>query len=176
MEYWKTFAKTIKIVLMDCDGVLTDTGMYYSAEGDMLKRFCTHDGMGIKLLQEAGIKSGIITGEKTQSIVQRANKLGMEYTILGSSHKLKAAQDICKAEGISLEEAAFIGDDINDVELLRAVSLAACPSNARPQVKQIPNILHLSARGGDGAVREFCDFILESRGFQIADMPVPNSQ
>jgi 3-deoxy-D-manno-octulosonate 8-phosphate phosphatase (KDO 8-P phosphatase) len=176
MEYWKELAKTIKIVLMDCDGVLTDTGMYYGPDGDVLKRFCTHDGMGIKLLQKAGIKSGIITGELTKSIVQRANKLGMEFIKLGSSHKLKSALEICEQEGISLSDIAYIGDDINDVELLREVALAACPANARPQVKKIPNIMQLNARGGDGAVREFCDFVLESRGFEQVDLHMADSQ
>jgi 3-deoxy-D-manno-octulosonate 8-phosphate phosphatase (KDO 8-P phosphatase) len=176
MTYWKEIARQIKIVLMDCDGVLTDTGMYYGPQGDMMKRFSTHDGLGIKLLQKAGIKSGIITGETTPHITHRAEKLKMDYVCLGSADKLKAAQDICEKENISLAEIAFIGDDINDMGLLKAAGLSACPPNARPQVKSLPGILHLQTKGGEGAVRELCDFILDARGFELFDLHEANIQ
>lgn len=161
----KATFKPIKLFLSDVDGVLTDAGMYYSENGDELKKFNTHDGMGFYLLREAGIKTGIITTENTKIVDNRARKLKVDYLYQGKRNggKLAVAKEICHKEGITLEEVAYIGDDINCFELLSSVGLAACPANALPKIKSIPGILHLGEKGGDGAVREFVDWILETR-------------
>ncbi|SBW05341.1 acylneuraminate cytidylyltransferase [uncultured Dysgonomonas sp.] len=149
----------IKLFLTDVDGVLTDAGMYYSENGDELKKFNTRDGMGIRLLKENGIKTGIITSENTKIVENRAKKLNVDYLYQGkiSGGKLDAAKDICKKESITLQEVAYIGDDLNCFDLLSNVGLAACPSDAVDKVKGIPNIKILNKRGGEGVVREFID-------------------
>lgn len=152
----------IKLFLTDVDGVLTDAGMYYSENGDELKKFNTHDGMGMKMLREAGIKTGIITTENTKIVENRARKLNVDYLYQGrrDGGKLAVAQEICAKEGITLHEVAYVGDDINCFELLSSVGVAACPANALPKIKGIPGILHLEKKGGEGAVREFVEWIL----------------
>lgn len=152
----------IKLFLSDVDGVLTDAGMYYTENGDELKKFNTHDGMGFRLLREAGIKTGIVTSENTQIVERRAAKLKVDFLYQGARNggKLDAAKDICSKLNISLNEVAYIGDDINCFELLGAVGYAACPANSVDVIKQIPGIKLLSRKGGDGAVREFADHIL----------------
>ena len=154
---------TIKVFLSDVDGVMTDAGMYYTESGDEYKKFNTHDGMGFNLIQKAGIKIGIVTTENTKMVERRATKLKMDYLYQGKGFggKLDAALDICKKEGISLQQVAYIGDDVNCIELLKAVGLAACPANAISKVKAIDGIIHLQKSGGDGAVREFIDMILD---------------
>lgn len=160
----KVVAKTVKLFLSDVDGVLTDAGMYYSESGDELKKFNTHDGMGFRLLREAGIKTGIITTENTKIVENRARKLNVDFLYQGrrDGGKLAVAKEICSNEGITLDEVAYIGDDINCFELLSAVGCAACPANALPKIKTIPGILQLQKCGGDGAVREFVEWILKN--------------
>lgn len=153
--------KKIKLFLSDVDGVLTDGGMYYSEKGDELKKFNTRDGMAFQMLREAGIKTGIITSEETAIVANRARKLKIDYLCQGKRDggKLAAAVEICQKEGISLEEVAYIGDDINCYELLSVVGMAACPSDACDKVKNIPNIHVLSRRGGDACVREMVEIL-----------------
>lgn len=152
----------IKLFLSDVDGVMTDAGMYYTESGDEFKKFNTHDGMGFQLLREAGIKTGIITTENTKIVERRAAKLKVDYLYQGKGfgNKLQAALEICAKENISIQEVAYIGDDINCIELLSAVGFAACPANAVERVKAIPNIMLLTKNGGDGAVREFVHILL----------------
>ena len=152
----------IKLFLTDVDGVLTDGGMYYSETGDELKKFNTRDGMGFHLLREAGIKSGIITTENTQIVERRAAKLKVDYVYQGKNTggKLQTALEICRKEGITLAEAAYIGDDINCYDLLCNVGMAACPADAVEKIKTIPNIKILHKKGGEGVVREFIEIIL----------------
>jgi YrbI family 3-deoxy-D-manno-octulosonate 8-phosphate phosphatase len=154
--------KNIKLFLSDVDGVLTDAGMYYTESGDELKKFNTHDGMGFTILRQRGIKTGFITSEATRIVSRRAEKLKIDYLYQGTWKKLEAALDICQKEGITLEETAYIGDDINCKELLSNVGVAACPANALPEIKAIPNIIQLEKKGGDGAVREFIELLLAS--------------
>ena len=160
----KKLKKKIKLVLSDVDGVLTDGGMYYSQKGDELKKFNTRDGMGFQLLREAGIKTGIITSENTKIVDNRAKKLKVEYLFQGKREggKLTAAIEICQKEGIELEEVAYIGDDINCIQVLSKVGLAACPKNASKKVKAIPNIIVLNSNGGEGVLRELVELILEN--------------
>lgn len=164
----------IKLFMSDVDGVLTDAGMYYSENGDELKKFCTHDGMGIKLLKEKGVKVGIITTEDRQLNRNRANKLKLDYHFHGETNKLETIKNLCKELNISLSEVAYIGDDVNDFELLSAVGLAACPANSVEKIKNIPNIIHLTKKGGEGAVREFIEMILSVKSDALNGVEVLN--
>ena len=174
----------VKLFLTDVDGCLTDGGMYYSAEGDELKRFCVYDGMGMVLLQKAGIRCGILTSERTPLVVNRARKLGLDYLFMGvgskvsrstclryapataepqeipAMTKLEAAKTLCGELGITLENVCFVGDDVNDIDLLEAVGFPCCPPNARPEVLAIPGIHITRTPGGQGAIRELTDEIL----------------
>lgn len=156
--------RTIKLFLADVDGTLTDAGMYYCENGEEFKKFNTHDGKGFELLRKAGIKTGIITSENTKMVANRAKKMKVDYLYQGLEHKgkLDIAREICKKENISLDEVAYIGDDVNCKELLQSVGLAACPSNALEEIKNISNIIKLSKKGGDGAVREFVGRIIKN--------------
>lgn len=160
--------KEIKLFLTDVDGCLTDGGMYYTAEGDVMKRFCVYDGMGMVLLRKAGIACGILTSENSPIVKARAEKLKLDYLYLGVGSKdhagcltkLEAAKRICDKMGITLEEVCYVGDDVNDLDLLSAVGLPCCPPNARPEVLAVPGIHMLKTRGGEGAIREIADEIL----------------
>ena len=153
--------KTIKLFLSDVDGTLTDGGMYYSESGDELKKFNTRDGMGFQLLREAGIKTGIITSEDTHIVVNRAKKLKVDFLHQGKRNggKLVVAKEICGQLGITLDEVAYIGDDINCMELLEAVGVKACPGDACEEVKDIPGMMVMKKNGGEGCVREFIEII-----------------
>jgi len=154
----------IKLFLTDVDGVLTDAGMYYSENGDELKKFNTHDGKGLELLRNAGIKTGIITSENTKLVSRRAKKLKVDYLYQGKhgKGKLDVAKEICALEDITLSEISYIGDDINCIELLSAAGFAACPADALLAVKKVEGITLLNKKGGAGVVREFADLILAS--------------
>ncbi|MBT3611426.1 MAG: acylneuraminate cytidylyltransferase [Flavobacteriales bacterium] len=159
-EYKSNFNK-IKLLLSDVDGVLTDAGMYYTENGDEFKKFCTYDGMGFQLLQKTGIKVGILTTEDRSLNKRRANKLGLDFDFHGAKDKLKTVKDLCIKENITIDEVAYIGDDINCFSLLSNVGIAACPNNAMDKIKAIPNIIQLNKNGGDGVVREFAELILK---------------
>jgi len=146
----------IKLVLTDCDGVLTDGGMYYDNNGNEFKKFNAKDGMGFSLLKDNNILVGIITGEENNIILNRANKLNVDYLIMGSKNKL---EDVKKLN-IDFKNIAYIGDDINDYDLLNSVRLKACPNDANDNIKQIKNIFVLKNNGGNAAFREFVDLIL----------------
>ncbi|OHX65697.1 acylneuraminate cytidylyltransferase [Flammeovirga pacifica] len=151
--------KKIKLILSDVDGVLTDAGMYYSENGDELKKFNTRDGMAFQLCREAGLKTGIITSENTELVTRRGKKMKLDFVVQGKAHggKLNTAISICKELNISLDEVAYIGDDINCKELLSKVGLAACPNDAMKSIQSIHNIIILEKQGGEGCVREFVE-------------------
>ena len=150
------------LFLSDVDGTLTDGGMYYGPEGEVLKKFNTRDGMGFQLLREKGIKTALVTSEDNPYVAARGRKLKVDHVIQGRSFggKVEAIREICLREGISLSEVAYIGDDINCLELLREVGFAACPSDADPLVKAIPCIYISPLKGGEGCVRDFIRKIL----------------
>lgn len=152
----------VKLFLTDIDGTLTDGGMYYSENGDELKKFNTRDGMGLKLLQEKGIKVGIITSENRDLNFRRAEKLNVDFFKQGvcNGGKLQVAKSICQELHITLDEVAYIGDDVNCFELLSSVGVAACPCDASNEIKNIPGIRILTLKGGGGCVREFCNLII----------------
>jgi len=157
------FPCNIRLFLSDVDGTLTDAGMYYDQHGNELKKFNTHDGKGFELLRMCGIKTGILTSEKTSIVERRAKKLQIDYLVQDVSNKgkLGVASELCNQLGISLSEVAYIGDDINCRELLEAVGCAACPADALSSIKAIPGIRVLNASGGHGAVRELIDYLLK---------------
>src|SRR5439155_24729498 len=151
--------KRVRLVAMDVDGVLTDAGMYYSETGDELKKFNTRDGMGIKLLQAAGLVTAFITKEKTAIVERRGQKLAVPEVHQGIDDKLAALTTLVKKYGLSLDQVAYIGDDVNDLVALRAVGLSAGPAEAMPAVLQAVHYV-CKKKGGEGAVRELADLIL----------------
>lgn len=146
----------VKLLVSDVDGVLTDGSMYYTENGDEIKRFHTYDGMAFVLLREKGIRTALITSEDTQMVANRAKKLKIDYLYQGRRHggKLAAIREICEEMNIGLEDVLYIGDDINCREALQAVGFAFCPANALPDIRELPNVIHLETKGGSGAVRE----------------------
>jgi YrbI family 3-deoxy-D-manno-octulosonate 8-phosphate phosphatase len=155
--------RKIKLLLTDVDGVLTDTGVYYSVSGEELKRFSLRDGMGVERLKKlVKVKTGIISGEKSLLVRKRADKLEIEELHLGIKNKLKVLKSICKTNELNFEEIAYIGDDVNDLEVIEVVGLSACPADAMKEVKEKVDII-LEKNGGHGAFREFAEIIIESK-------------
>lgn len=152
----------IKCVLTDNDGVLTDGGMYYSENGDELKKFNTKDGMGFRLLREAGIITGIITGENIELVKRRAEKMKADVVYLGIQNKLDIIDKICSKYNLNYEEIAYIGDDINDLEVVRTVGLGCSVYDGMECVKEAAKII-TKAKGGEGAVREVAEMILREK-------------
>lgn len=155
--------KKAKLFLTDVDGVLTDGGMYYAEDRAEGKKFNAHDGMGLQMIRRRGIKTGFITSEKTTLVEKRFNKLKLDYLYQGqrAGGKLQSTLEICQKEGIGMDEVAYIGDDVNCLELLSAVGYAACPQDAVATIKQIPGITILSKKGGEGCVREFIEMLFK---------------
>lgn len=144
----------IKLLAMDVDGVLTDGSMYYSEKGDELKKFNTRDGMGIQLLKENGIKIAIITKENTKLVERRAKKLKVDNLFQGVGDKLLALEELKNKYNLDYSEIAYIGDDINDISVLKKVGISICPADAITDVKKVCNYI-AKKKGGEGVVREF---------------------
>jgi N-acylneuraminate cytidylyltransferase len=151
-----------RLLVTDCDGVLTDAGMYYAPDGEALKKFNTRDGMGLRLFREAGGEVALMTGEDSQIAAARAKKLGIDRVYLGCKDKLSTLKTLVAELDIELGEVAFIGDDLNDLEVLQHVGLAACPRDAAPEVRAVASFV-CSRRGGEGCVRELVDALLRDR-------------
>lgn len=162
-------AAKIKWFFCDIDGTLTDGCVYYSQEGEMLKKFSLRDGTGFFLLRQAGIKTGFITTEKSPIVEQRAKKLKIDKYIFGSNHKLEAIQEFASQEGISLENIAFIGDEINDVKLLASCGFGIAVGDAVQRAKDAASLV-CDKYGGAGAFREATEKILELKGISIGDI------
>ncbi len=153
-------AKKIKLLLTDNDGVLTDTGVYYSSRGEEFKRFSIRDGMGVERLRELiSVETGIITGELSGSVKKRAEKLKIKDLYLGTKSKELLLKDILKKHKLKSENIAFIGDDVNDFKLLKLVGLSASPGDALPDIKKIVDYV-CENNGGHGAFREFAELII----------------
>ncbi len=150
----------IKLVITDIDGVWTDGGMYYDQEGNELKKFNTSDSWGVWVLKKKNILLAIMTGEDTQIVRQRAEKLKVDYLYRGVKDKLQTAQQLCDDLDISLEEVAFIGDDLNDYWLLKKVGFSCVPNNAPEYMKKNRNYV-TSKCGGNGAFREFVEHLMK---------------
>ncbi len=153
----------IKLFLTDCDGCLTDGGMYYSEHGDELKKFNTRDGMAFSLLRERGILTGIVTSENVDLNRRRVEKLKLDFYEAGCRDKASAIRKICAEHGIALENVAYVGDDINDLEAIGMVGLGCCPADAIQSVKQHAKYV-AKVNGGDGAIRDVVEYIF---GIQV---------
>jgi 3-deoxy-D-manno-octulosonate 8-phosphate phosphatase (KDO 8-P phosphatase) len=158
-------AKGIKLVLTDVDGVLTDTGVYYSANGEEMKRFSIRDGMGMDLLRDRGVASAMLTREDSPRVASRSKKLGLSYYFPGILDKKAFLPDVLKKTGLKLHELAYIGDDVNDVgimEEIARVGLTACPKDAMPAARKMSHYV-AKAPGGNGAFRDFAEWIMKHR-------------
>ena len=158
-------ALRVRLVLTDCDGVLTDGGVYYSARGEELKRFSFRDGMGVERLGKAGVTTAIVTGESSECVQRRADKLKIRAH-LGVKDKAAKLDEILASHGVSLDAVAYIGDDVNDLgamERVREVGLVAVPEDAMPEVARRAHYVS-RVRGGYGAFRDFAEWILTARG------------
>lgn len=151
--------RDIRLFLTDCDGCLTDGGMYYGPDGEALKKFNTRDGLGFSLLKRAGIKCGILTGENSLSVARRAEKLNLDYLELACEDKLAAAKRICENEGIELSELAYVGDDLNDLELLSEAGMSFAPADGCERARDLAQIV-TAAKGGSGVIREAAETVL----------------
>lgn len=149
----------IKLLVMDVDGTLTDGGVYYSAEGIAMKKFSVYDGMGISLLHQSNIQTMLLSSDTSSIPVKRAEKLNIHHVFIGVKRKSVVLADFLQTVNIKLEEIAFIGDDINDIEVMKMCGFAACPKNANSQVKQCAHFIS-DLHGGEGAVRQLCEMIL----------------
>jgi 3-deoxy-D-manno-octulosonate 8-phosphate phosphatase (KDO 8-P phosphatase) len=158
-------AHRVRLVLTDCDGVLTDTGVYYSDAGGTYRRFSVRDGMGVELLRNAGVATSIISGENSPAILHRATKLSLPFCYLGIKDKAQHLSIICEESGLTESEMAFIGDDVNDLGLLERVGslgLTGAPRDAMPAV--LAAVHHQGDMpGGHGAFRDFAEWILRLR-------------
>jgi 3-deoxy-D-manno-octulosonate 8-phosphate phosphatase (KDO 8-P phosphatase) len=152
----------IRLVAMDVDGVLTDAGMYYTEAGDELKKFNTRDGMGVALVREAGLATAILTRESTKLVERRGAKMRIDHVFIGVTDKLTCMRGLLEQLGLTLDQVAYIGDDVNDYELLCHVGLAAAVRDASRLPKSVAHII-TDAKGGEGAVRELCEIILEAQ-------------
>ena len=156
-------ARHIRLLILDVDGVLTDGGLYYDHAGNVTKRFNVQDGLGIKLLQKAGIEVAIITGRKSGVVAARARDLGIEHVHQGVADKRATLAALLERLGVQWSECAFMGDDLIDLPAMTRCGLAIAPANARPVVKEIAHTV-TEAGGGRGAVREAAELILEAQG------------
>ena len=155
--------KKIKLIGIDVDGVLTDGSLFYSKEGELIKRFNVQDGQGIKLAMAYGIELAIISGRKCDIVQNRADELGFKHLYQHCHDKAKKIKEVCDELKISLSETAFIGDDILDVPAFEVVGLSACPKDAHPSAKNKAKII-TEKNGGQGCVRELIDLILTEQG------------
>ncbi|NMM20375.1 MAG: HAD hydrolase family protein [Rhodoferax sp.] len=156
-------AQGIRVVFFDVDGVLTDGGLHFTEAGETIKRFCTLDGHGLKLLQRAGITPAVITGRDSKPLRLRLAALGIEHVHYGTEDKRPAAELTLTALGLDWCQAAAMGDDWPDLAVMRRCALACAPHNAHIEVKAISHYV-TEASGGDGAVRELCDLLLVASG------------
>jgi len=149
----------IKMLATDVDGVLTDSGMYYSENGEELKKFNTRDGMGMVLLRNAGYKLAIVTSEDTKIVERRAAKLKIVDVLQGVRDKVAAMEILLKRHSLTWEEVAYIGDDVNDLQVLKRAGFAATPADCTEENRKTAHYV-TKKKGGEGCVREVCDMLL----------------
>ena len=155
-------AARIKLLLMDCDGVLTDGRVWLFDDGEEQKGFHTRDGLGIELWHRAGLKSGIISGRKSSAVERRARGLGMEFVVQGVVEKVQAFAETLAKAGVTDEEVAFIGDDLNDIPLMLRSGFGVAVADAAPEARERAHYVTKLA-GGYGAVREVIEVILKAQ-------------
>lgn len=160
-------ARAVRVLFLDVDGVLTDGGLQFSDQGEVLKRFNTLDGHGIKLLQKSGIATAVVTGRDSAPLRLRLQQLGVQHARFGTEDKAPAAQAILEELGLTWSQAAAMGDDWPDLPMLMRSRLACVPANAHPECIARAHMV-TSQRGGHGAVRAVCDVILQAHGAYAA--------
>ena len=158
----KQKCKKIKLIITDVDGVLTDGGMYYSEKGEIMKKFNAKDGMGVELLLQNNIKTVLLTRENSKIVKKRGLKIKAASTITGIQKKELHLETICRKFRVLPKEIAYIGDDVNDVPLLKAVCLAVTPNDGTKEAKSVSHYI-CNLKGGEGAFREFADLIISTR-------------
>jgi YrbI family 3-deoxy-D-manno-octulosonate 8-phosphate phosphatase len=159
-EQWKKKLDKIKLLVLDVDGVMTDGGMYFTESGDQFKKYNTKDGMAVLHLTKNDFQVAIISsGFKSEMVKARSEMLGIQHFYVGRDRKINILTDICKKLTIQLENVAMIGDDINDLEIIKQIGFSACPSDAVDVVKSNVDVI-LNKKGGEGCVREFIDAYL----------------
>jgi 3-deoxy-D-manno-octulosonate 8-phosphate phosphatase (KDO 8-P phosphatase) len=156
-------ASRIKLLLMDCDGVLTDGRIWLFENGEEQKGFHTRDGLGLELWHRAGLKSGIISGRKSKAVERRARGLVMSFVVQGVTEKVQAFKDTVAQAGVTNEEVAFIGDDLNDIPLMLRSGFAVAVADAAPEARERAHYV-TKLNGGQGAVREVIELILKAQG------------
>jgi len=154
--------KKIKLVITDVDGVLTDGGMYYTAKGDVMKKFHVRDGMGVTLLRRNNVPTIIVTKEQTQIVKQWAKRMKIKKLFDGIQDKKKVLHQICNEFKVKENETAYIGDDVNDIDLLKNVGFSACPNDAIDIVKNNSDYV-CNKSGGEGVLREVVEIILSAK-------------
>jgi YrbI family 3-deoxy-D-manno-octulosonate 8-phosphate phosphatase len=152
----------IKLLVLDVDGVLTDAGMYYGEKGEELKKFNTRDGKGIELVRQKGIKVAFITGERSLPVQKRAEKLSVDSLFQGVTDKITTLKELVNSNGMILENVAYIGDDINDLDAMKEAGFSATPADGARELKSIADYICLK-NGGQGCVREVCDLLIEAK-------------
>jgi YrbI family 3-deoxy-D-manno-octulosonate 8-phosphate phosphatase len=155
-------ARRVRLLCVDVDGVLTDAGMYYGPDGEVLKKFNTRDGMGLARVRDAGVAVAIISGEDSAIVHARAAKLKIDDVYCDAANKRAAIDALCDKHGIALEQVAFIGDDLNDLSALESVGLACAVADAAEPVQAVAHYV-TRRRGGDGAVREVCELLIAAK-------------
>lgn len=150
----------IKLILLDVDGTLTDGGIYYGNNGEELKKFNAKDGYVIFNVQKLGIEVGIITGREAFLLEKRSKELGIKHLYQGVKNKPKVLQEIINKTGLSYDEIAYIGDDLNDYHIMKLLKDTGAPSDAVQEIKEITSYI-TTKKGGDGAVREFIEYLLK---------------
>jgi 3-deoxy-D-manno-octulosonate 8-phosphate phosphatase (KDO 8-P phosphatase) len=156
-------ASRIKLLLMDCDGVLTNGRLWLTEDGDEQKSFDTKDGLGLDLLHRAGLKSGIISGRISKAVARRARELGVEFVRQGDAEKIVAFEEVLRLAGVDDDQVAFIGDDLTDIPLMQRSELSVAVADAVDETRAVAHYV-TRAKGGRGAVREVVEIILKSQG------------
>lgn len=162
----KAIANKIKLVAFDVDGVMTNGTLVFDEDGIEYKVYNCKDGQGIELLHKAGVIPAIISKRNNGTITHRAKVLGITELYIGQKNKMEALEEIIKKHGFSLDEVAYMGDDLPDVCVLEKVGLPCCPADAVDEVKDVSKFIS-AKEGGKGAVRELTDFILKSKSFDL---------
>jgi 3-deoxy-D-manno-octulosonate 8-phosphate phosphatase (KDO 8-P phosphatase) len=162
-------AAKVRLMIFDVDGVLTDGSLHYSADGEALKTFNVHDGLGIKLLQESGVQTAIISARTSPQVIRRAADLGIGFLHQGGHDKLTPFNALLAKTGLTAEQVGFIGDDVVDLPILSRVGFAVAVPNGRAEV--LDQAHHVTAaQGGRGAVREVCELLLRAQGNYVKIM------
>lgn len=159
----KQLAQPIKLAVFDIDGIMTDGRLYFTSLGDEIKAFNVKDGLGLKLLRDTGVEVAIITGRTSELVKRRANDLKIEKLVQGREDKKTALKELLKNENLSPEQVAYMGDDLPDLAAIRYVGLGVTVADGLPLVKQHANLI-TEKNGGDGAVREFCEWLMLAQG------------